>query len=70
MDFQKGEDLLHIAANVNGLNIQSADDVAAHVTADAQGNAVISLGQGDSITLHGVSADEVHQNPHAFVTVG
>lgn len=69
MDVQNSTDLVHIAANVNGLNIQSASDVAAHVTADSQGHAVIDLGHGDSITLHGVSADEVHQNPNAYIHV-
>jgi hypothetical protein len=43
--------------------------VAAHVSSDSHGNAVIDLG-GDSITLIGVSADDIHNNPNAFFVIG
>jgi len=68
MDFQKGLDTLQIARNINGLDIASADDLAARVTS-VDGKAVIDLGNGDSITLQGVSAADVQADPDAFFTV-
>lgn len=44
-------------------------DLLSHVHSDAGGNAVIDLGHGDSITLTGVSADEVAHDPQSFVKV-
>ena len=68
MDFTNG-DVLQIAKNINGLNISSADDVAARVHSDHDGNAVVDLGHGDTVTLVGVNAEDVHQDPHGFFKV-
>ena len=66
MGFSEG-DMLQIERNINGLHITSAADVAAHVT-DHDGNAVIQLGH-ESITLIGVKADDIHNNPSGYFTV-
>jgi Ca2+-binding RTX toxin-like protein len=69
MDFQQGQDILQIAKNINGLQVETADDLASRVT-DVHGNAVVDLGNGDTITLQGVSAEDVQTNPNAFFVIG
>jgi Ca2+-binding RTX toxin-like protein len=66
MNFHDG-DVLQIQANINGLNIQSANDLVAHIT-DDNGNAVITLGH-ESITLVGVSATDLHNNPQNYFSI-
>ena len=66
MGFSDG-DMLQIERNMNGLHITSAADVAAHVT-DQDGHAVIQLGQ-ESITLIGVKAEDIHNNPTGYFTI-
>ena len=68
MDFKRGDDVLQIARNINGLNINSAADVAARVI-DVGGHAVIDLGNGDTVTLANVNAQDVHNNPNAFFVI-
>ena len=68
MDFKQGDDVLQIARNINGLNISNAADVAARVL-DVGGNAVIDLGNGDTVTLMNVNAQDVHNNPNAFFVI-
>ena len=68
MDFKQGDDVLQIARNINGLNISNASDVAARVL-DVGGNAVIDLGNGDTVTLMNVNAQDVHNNPNAFFVI-
>jgi hypothetical protein len=68
LDASQGDVLVQIAHNINGLDIQSAADVAARVT-NVNGSAVVDLGHGDTLTLHGVTADEVHHDPSAFFTI-
>ncbi|MCG5243831.1 hypothetical protein MCW82_29075 [Azospirillum doebereinerae] len=68
LDFKAGEDVLQIARNINGLKVTDAADLAARVT-DQHGDAVIDLGNGDSITLKGVSADDVHHHPNDFFVI-
>src|SRR3546814_11938118 len=60
LDFQPGEDTLHIARNVNGLDIADPADLADRISSVA-GNAVIDLGNGDTITL--VNADAPPEEP-------
>ena len=68
MDFKQGDDVLQIARNINGLDIGNAADVAARVL-DVGGNAVIDLGNGDTVTLMNVNAQDVHNNPNAFFVI-
>ena len=69
LDFQAGEDLLQISQNINGTDITSADDLAARAT-QVGSNTVIDLGNGDSITLANVNADDVHTNPNSYFVIG
>ena len=66
MGFHDG-DMLQIERNMNGLNINSAADVAAHVQ-DVHGSAVIQLGN-ETITLVGVKAEDIHNNPSGYFTI-
>ena len=66
MGFQDG-DMLQIQKNINGLHVTSAADVAAHVS-DNGGNAVITLGH-ETITLVGIKAEDVHNNPNGYFTI-
>jgi Ca2+-binding RTX toxin-like protein len=68
MDFQDG-DVIEIQRNINGLRIHDADDLLNRVHSDHDGNAVIDLGRGDSITLVNVSADDVHADPDSFFKI-
>ncbi|MGZ8409007.1 MAG: calcium-binding protein, partial [Hyphomicrobium sp.] len=68
LDFQKGIDVLQVAKNINGLQVESAKDVAVLATSD-NGSAVIDFGNGDSITLLGVAAEDIHDDPSKFILV-
>jgi Ca2+-binding RTX toxin-like protein len=67
LDFEEGHDLVRIEKGINGLDIHSASDLAAHVSQDGA-NAVVDLG-GDTITLVGVSADDIQHDPSKFFQV-
>ena len=66
MGFHDG-DLIQVDRGINGLNINTAADVAAHVQ-DVHGNAVIQLGS-ETITLVGIKAEDIHNNPSGFIVV-
>jgi len=68
MDFQDG-DILQIQRNINGLHINNASDLMCRIHSDRDGNAVIDLGRGDSITLVDVSADDVKSDPNSFIKI-
>ena len=51
-------------------NIHSVHQLAALITTDAQGDAVIGLGHHDSITLPGVSANYLQAHLHSLVHLG
>jgi len=57
--FVQGTDLLQIQQNINGLSISSPADLLTRVSSDANGNAVIDLGNGNQVTLVGITAAEV-----------
>lgn len=57
-DFDLSDDVLEIKANINGTAIASPGDLAPFVS-EVSGNAVISFANGDSITLQGVSRDDL-----------
>jgi hypothetical protein len=48
-------------------NIQNVQELAAAITPDAHGNAVLELGHGDSIAIPGVSATFLQQNLQSLV---
>ena len=60
-------DILQIQKNINGLSIESSQDVAAYVK-DHHGNAVITLGN-EQITLVGVKAEDVQNDPNGFINI-
>ena len=52
-NFNAGSDKIDL---IGFNNVASFSDIQAHLTDDASGNAVITIGSGESITLHGVNA--------------
>jgi hypothetical protein len=48
--------------------VTSASDVAALVT-DSRGDAVIDFGNGDTVTLNGISAGDLQADPTKFILV-
>jgi hypothetical protein len=68
LDFKAGEDILQISKGINGSEIASAEDVASQAT-QVGANTVIDLGNGDTITLVNVNADDVQANPSDFFSV-
>ena len=67
LDFEDG-DLVRIAKNINGSDITSAAQVADHVSDDG-GHAVVDFGHGDTLTLVGVSAEDVQADPSKYFLV-
>ena len=57
-DFDLDKDTLEIAEDINGTNIDDPSDLGSYIT-EIAGNAVISFPNGDSITLQGVSKDDL-----------
>jgi Ca2+-binding RTX toxin-like protein len=68
MDFEDG-DILQIQRNINGLHVTDASDLMSRIHNDRDGNAVIDLGRGDSITLVDVSADDVKADPNSYIKI-
>ena len=68
MDFEDG-DILQIQRNINGLHITNAADLLCRIHNDRDGNAVIDLGRGDSVTLVDVSADDVKADPNSYIKI-
>lgn len=50
VDFATG-DVLQIQSGINGLEIGAPADLLSLISSDSLGNAVISLGDGNSVTL-------------------
>jgi len=68
VDFSAGDDIMEIAKNINGTTITTADDVAARAT-QVGSDTVVDLGNGDTITLHNVNADDVQADPSSYFSV-
>jgi hypothetical protein len=68
LDFEAGNDLFQIASGINGTDIGSAEDVAARAVT-VGGNAVIDLGNGDTVTIVGVSAEDIQADPNSYFSV-
>src|SRR5690606_9730033 len=65
-DFDVNED----AIDLSSYGIEDYSDLADRMFDDASGNAVISLGPGESITLEGVSVDDLGpDNFFGYVTI-
>jgi RTX calcium-binding nonapeptide repeat (4 copies) len=68
-DFHLGQDIIRIAAGFGGLALTKPIDLLAHISADAPGDAVLSLGGGLRVVLQQISADRVEMHPAAFFRV-
>ncbi len=60
-------DQMQIAANANGNGIVSFAGLAAAMSDDASGNAVVDLGGGNSITLIGIRTASLSETDFLFV---
>ena len=60
-------DMIQIERGINGLDITNPAHVAAHVQ-DVHGSAVIQLGD-ETITLVGIKAEDIHNNPTGYFTI-
>ena len=49
-DFTLGEDVILVRSDINGTGIQSGTDFLSRLSTDADGNAVIDLGDGNTLT--------------------
>ena len=68
MNFHDG-DILDVQRNINGLHVTAAADLVSRVHSDGDGNAVIDFGHGDSVTLVGVKAEDIHHDPSGFIKI-
>jgi Ca2+-binding RTX toxin-like protein len=64
MDFSTFSDSIHIESNINQSDIETPTDVMQHISADTQGNAVITFGS-KVIVLENVSVNDLH--PGVFI---
>ncbi len=55
-DFTPGQDRIEVARGVNGLVLHTPQDMAARVSSNAHGDAVLDLGGGTTVTLLHISA--------------
>ncbi|MBO6562328.1 MAG: calcium-binding protein [Nisaea sp.] len=68
-DFVGGTDRILVAANINGLPVTEAADLAVRISSDATGNAVIDLGGGNVVTIDGLSATDLVRDIASYITV-
>jgi Ca2+-binding RTX toxin-like protein len=69
LDFEEGQDIINIAKNINGLHIKNAGDVAKYAE-QVGDDTVVNFGHGDTLTLVGVSAEDVKDDPGHFFHIG
>lgn len=58
-DLRAGQDVVSVSRGISGLAVNTALDLAARVTADDRGYAVLDLGAGVTVTLARVAAQDV-----------
>lgn len=63
-DFEVGHDTIRIGQNVNGSDIQSFSDLT--ISEDADGNAVIELGDENGVTVEGVAPGDLTDADFSF----
>ena len=56
--FTAADDVIQVAANINGTGIDSADDLLGRLSQTADG-AVLDLGGGSAVLLFGISVSAV-----------
>ena len=68
LDFKVGQDILQISKGINGTDIASVEDLTSRVH-QVGSNTLVDLGNGDSVTLVNVNADDVNSNPSDYFFV-
>ena len=58
-DFTPSQDRVEIAPGINGLAVRTPHDLLAHLSSDRQGDAVLTLGAGTTVTFSHISADQL-----------
>lgn len=66
-NFNTNHDLILLAKNINGGDIENPSDVLSHLSTDINGDAVIDLGGGNTITLVGVDEDDLSSDSFFIV---
>jgi Ca2+-binding RTX toxin-like protein len=66
LDFQPGQDIVQLAAGFGGLVLTQSRDLLSHVSTDAHGNAVLSIGKDFSVVLQHVSIQSVESHAADF----
>ncbi|MEP3114755.1 calcium-binding protein [Nisaea sp.] len=69
-DFVAGTDTIRVANGINGLSVAEPGDLASRISSDAQGNAVIDFGNGNVVTIDGLSANDLLGDISSFISVG
>ena len=59
VDGRPRNDFIEIVQNVNGTNINSAQDIFNNSSNNSDGDAVLNLGQGNTITIKGISLEQL-----------
>lgn len=65
LDFAPGEDLLEVDLGMNGTNIKTYADLA-DASHQVDNDTIVDLGNGDSIRLLDVNAEDVHAHPEVY----
>ena len=66
-DFTVGEDLIQLVSGINGTGATDGADMLSRITTDADGNAVIDLGDGNSLTLTGITPGQLTADSFVFL---
>ena len=68
-DFTPAQDRIEIARGLNGTLLNTPYDLAAHVSSDAQGNTVLNLSAGTTVTLSNISAQRLEAHVQDWFNV-
>jgi Ca2+-binding RTX toxin-like protein len=68
-DFTLGQDLIQLARNMSGHSLATPDVILSALSTDMQGNAVIDFGDGDIITVLGLSVQDIATVPERVFVI-
>jgi Ca2+-binding RTX toxin-like protein len=68
VDFATG-DVLQIQGGINGLDLSNPSDLLSLITSDSLGNAVINLGDGNSVTLLNLTEADLKARIESVVVI-
>ena len=68
-DFAPAQDRLEVAGGLNGMLLNTPRDLLAAMSSDAQGNAVLKLGAGTTVTLSRISRQQLAAHVQDWVKV-